>query len=79
MFTLIAGVVCPPGDHKYEVPPDAVSVTLSPGRRDVDPLALIVALTAGETVTFVAIDVLEHPALFVTLTVYEPALDTLMD
>ena len=39
------------------MPPDAVSVTLSPGRRDVDPLALIVALTAGETVTFVAIDV----------------------
>jgi len=69
VLTVIDCVVCPPGDHTYEVPPAAVSVTVSPGKSEVGPLALIVAVAADEITMFVGDDVFVHPELLVTLTV----------
>ncbi len=67
-LTVMADVVSPPGDHTYEVPPEAVSVTVSPGSNAVGPLTLMFATGIAFTVTVVAADVAEHPPTPVTCT-----------
>ena len=64
---MIDGVVSPL-DHRYELAALAVSVTLPPAQSVVGPLALIVAVGNGLTVTFVEADVAEHPLALVTVT-----------
>jgi hypothetical protein len=68
-----------PFDHKY-VPvadPD-VKVTLLL-QNVVGPDAVTVFVGAAFTVIGVADDVLEHPAAWLTVTLYEPEVLTLMD
>jgi len=48
--TVIAAVVAPV-DQRYDVPPDAVSVTLPPAQNVVGPEGVIVAVGSGLTVT----------------------------
>jgi len=48
--TVIAAVVAPV-DQRYDVPPEAVSVTLPPAQNVVAPLGVIVAVGSGFTVT----------------------------
>ena len=64
--TVIEALVAPVL-HKYVVPALAVNVVLVPAHTVVVPL--IVAVGNGVTVIAVALDVVEHPVLFVTVTV----------
>ena len=57
-----------PVDHRYELAALAVSVTLPPAQSVVGPLAVIVAVGNGLTVTDVGDDVAEHPLALVTVT-----------
>jgi len=51
-----------PFDQRYELPPPAVRITLSPWQKVVGPPAVIVAVGNGFTVTVTA-SVEEHPPL----------------
>ena len=62
--TVMDGVVAPV-DHRYETPPEAVSVTAAPAHVDDGPL--IAAAGSGLTVTSFAA-LAEHPLAFVTWT-----------
>src|SRR6187399_2940428 len=68
VFTVIDCAVCPPGDHWYVVPPEAVSVTDSPAFNAVGPLAEIEATIAVDSVTPVTGEVEEQPEALVTFT-----------
>ena len=58
----------------------AESVTELPWQNDVDPEGVIVATGVVEfTETFTGADVLEQPLALVTLTVYDPAVLTVID
>ena len=67
VFTVIACVVAPLL-HNQDVPDDAVSVTDPPAQKVTGPLAVIVAVGNGLTVTDVAADGAEHPPALVTVT-----------
>ena len=71
--------VVAPLDQRNDVPPAAVSVTLPPAQKVVAPLAVIVAVGDGLTVTLIAADVPEQPDASVTVTLYEPAVATVID
>jgi hypothetical protein len=75
--TVIAAVVAPV-DQRYEVPPDAVSVTLPPAQNVVGPLGVIVAVGSGFTVT--VCDAGTEVQLFasVVVTVYVPEVETVI-
>jgi hypothetical protein len=64
---LIACVVAP-FDQRYEVPLDAVSVTLPPAQNVVGPPAVMLAVGLALTVTVVGDDVALQPFVFVTVT-----------
>jgi antibiotic biosynthesis monooxygenase (ABM) superfamily enzyme len=61
-----------PFDHWYDkpVPPLAVKVTEPPWQNVVAPLAVIVAVGNGLTVTVRALAVVAQPAAFVIVTVF---------
>jgi len=61
------GVVAPV-DQRYDVPLDAVSVTLPPAQNVVGPPAVIVAVGLALTVTDVGALAALQPAAFVTVT-----------
>jgi hypothetical protein len=65
--------------HNQDAPADAVSVTEPPLQNVSGPSALIAADGNGFTVTTAAVDVAEHPAALVTVTVYDPAVLTVID
>jgi hypothetical protein len=75
--TLMAWVVAP-FDQRYELPALAVSVTLPPVQKVVAPLGVITAAGLALTVTAVAAEVEPQPLAFVTVTLYEPEVVTLM-
>ena len=54
VVTTFDWVVCPPGDQRYEVPEEAVSVTLPPLANVSGPLAEMVAAGKALTVTVCA-------------------------
>jgi hypothetical protein len=60
--------VVAPFDQRYELPLDAVSVTLPPAQNVVGPLAVMAALGSGLTVTVVAAEVALQAFAFVTVT-----------
>ena len=61
-------------------PAGAVSVTLEPGQIAVEPPAVITGVAGfALTVTVVAADVALQPFAFVTVTLYEPEVVTLID
>lgn len=65
--------------HNQELPADAVSTTLSFEQKVVLPFAVIVAAGMGFTVTTVAAEVPVQPPAWVTVTVYDPAVLTVID
>jgi hypothetical protein len=67
---IIASVVAEV-DHKYPVPPEAVSTTDPPWQKDVGPPAVMMADGNGFTVT-AALSVSVQPPELVTVTVYVP-------
>ena len=79
LLTTIDCVVAP-FDQRYVKPAGAVSVTLWPGQRFVDPLGVMTG-TAGNglTVTTVAALAVLQPLAFVTVTLYEPDAFTTID
>ena len=78
VLTVIACVVAPLL-HNQDAPADAVSVTEPPLQNVTGPPAVIVAVGNAFTVTTVAADVAEQLAALVTVTVYEPAVLTVID
>jgi MFS-type transporter involved in bile tolerance (Atg22 family) len=64
-------------DHKYPVPPVAVSTTDSPWQNDVGPFAAMTADGSGLTVT-TELSVSAQPLELVTVTVYVPPEFTLI-
>src|SRR5205085_2757446 len=75
--TLIAAVVAPV-DHRYDTPPDAVSVTLPPAQNVVAPLGVIVAVGSGLTVTECDAGADVQPFPSVVVTVYVPEVETVI-
>ena len=55
--------------HRYDEPALAVSVTVPPAQRLVEPDAVMVGVVAPETVTVVGADVAEQPFASVVVTV----------
>jgi hypothetical protein len=69
-----------PVDQRYMKPAGALSVTEPPSQNVVGPDGVIVGVAgAGVTVTAVAAEVVLQPVAFVTVTLYEPAVLTLID
>ena len=66
-LTVIDGVVAPV-DQRYDVPPDAVSVTLPPAQKAVGPPAVMLAVGLAFAVTTVGDDVAAQPLALVTVT-----------
>jgi hypothetical protein len=66
--TVMAAVVAPV-DQRYDVPPDAVSVTLPPAQKVVGPLGVMVAVGSGLTVTVWLAGAEEQPLASVVVTV----------
>ena len=56
-------VVSAPGDHTLPEEPLAVSTTLSPVQKVVEPPAVMVGVGSGLTVTISSAEVAGHPAL----------------
>jgi hypothetical protein len=77
VLTVIDCVVAPLL-HNQDAPADAVSVTEPPLQNVTGPPAVIVAVGNVFTVITVAAEVAEHPAALVTVTVYEPAVLTVI-
>jgi hypothetical protein len=79
VVTLIDCVVAP-FDQRYEADAGAVSVTEPPAQNVVAPLVLITGVDGfALTVTVLAADVALQPLAFVTVTLYEPEVVTLID
>ncbi len=79
VVTLIDCVVAP-FDQRYESAADAVKVTDPPAQNVVAPPAVITGVaTAALTVTAVSAEVALQPDAFVTVTLYEPEVVTLID
>jgi len=71
--------VVAPVDQRFPVAEDDVSVTVLPAKTSA-PWALMVGVgTEGLAVTRYGVDVAEQPSVLVTLTVYEPAAETMID
>jgi hypothetical protein len=69
-----------PVDQRLPVAEEEVKVTEPPVQNVVAPPAVIVGVAGfAFTVTTVAAEVAEHPEPFVTVTVYDPAVLTVMD
>src|SRR5712691_8530582 len=77
-LTVIDDVVAP-FDQRYEVPLDAVSVTLPPAQNVVGPPAVMLAVGLALTVTAVGVDVALHPLASVTVTLELPLALTVID
>ena len=80
MAVAVIDLVVSPFDHSYESALLDVRVTNPPGQNDVGPLDEIVGtgpLAEVETVT--GEETIDTPLEFVTRTVYDPALDTVME
>ena len=60
--------VVAPVDQRYDVPLDAVSVTLPPAQNVVGPPAVMLAVGFAFAVTAAGDDVALHPFAFVTVT-----------
>jgi hypothetical protein len=75
--TVIDCVVAPV-DQRFPVAEDDVSVMVVPGQKLAGPLMVGVA-GAGLAVTAKAAEVAEQPLALVTVTVYEPAVETVID
>jgi hypothetical protein len=76
--TVIDCVVAPV-DQRFPLTEDDVSVTVLPVQtRELPPLIVGVA-TAGLAVTRYGAEVAKQPAVFVAVTVYEPAAETVID
>jgi hypothetical protein len=72
--------VVAPVDQRYEALAGAVSVTLAPGQRAVEPLGVMTGTAgSGLTVTAVAALVALQPLALPTVTLYEPDALTAMD
>jgi len=79
VVTLIDCVVAP-FDQRYEAEDGAVSVTESPAQKVVAPPAVITGVDGiAFTVTVVDAEVALQPDAFVTVTLYEPDVVTLID
>jgi len=62
VVTMIDCVVCPPGDHKYDVAALDVNSTLPPSQKVVGPLAEMVGTgVCGSTVTVTGSETFVHP------------------
>jgi hypothetical protein len=66
--TVIPAVVAPV-DQRYEVPPEAVSVTLPPAQKVTGPEGVMVAVGSGLTVTVWLAGAEVQPFAFVVVTV----------
>jgi hypothetical protein len=77
VLTVMAAVVAPV-DQRYDVPPEAVSVTLPPAQNVVGPEGVMVAVGSGLTVTVCDAGADVQPLASVVVTVYVPAVDTVM-
>jgi hypothetical protein len=60
--------IAPPGNHVYEVPPEATSVTDEPGQM-VDEAGVTLSVGSGFTITLNVVD-LTHPKVFEPETEY---------
>jgi hypothetical protein len=60
--------VVAPVDQRYELPLDAVSVTLPPAQKVVGPPAVMLAVGLAFAVTTVGEDVAQQPFALVTVT-----------
>ena len=70
--------VVAPVDQRFPVADDEVRVIVRPAQNDVGPLMVGVA-AAGLDVMATAADVALQPPAFVTVTLYEPAVETVID
>jgi len=70
--------VVSPEDQRFPVADDDVRVIVLPAQKDAGPLIVGVA-GVGLTVTAKEAEVAEQPLALVTLTVYEPAAETVID
>jgi hypothetical protein len=77
VLTVIAAVVAPV-DQRYDVPPEAVSVTLPPAQKVVGPDGVMVAVGSGLTVTVCDAGAELQEFASVTVTVYVPEVDTVI-
>lgn len=72
--------VVAPVDHAFPVVEDEVKITEPPEQKVVGPPAVIVGVAgSGFTVTAVAAEVAEQLFPFVTVTVYDPLAETVID
>jgi hypothetical protein len=77
VLTVMAAVVAPV-DQRYDVPPEAVSVTLPPAQNVVGPDGVMVAVGSGLTVTVCDAGAEVQEFASVVVTVYVPDVDTAM-
>jgi len=77
VLTVMVGVVAPV-DQRYDVPPDAVRVTLPPAQKVVGPEGVMVAVGSGLTVTVCEAGAEVQPFASVTVTVNVPLVDTVI-
>jgi hypothetical protein len=75
--TVIDWVVAPV-DQRFPVSAEDVSVTEPPAQKELGPLIVGVG-GSGFEVTTKAAEVEEQPLAFVTVTLYEPAVETVID
>jgi hypothetical protein len=73
----MAAVVAPV-DQRYDVPPEAVSVTLPPAQNVAGPLRVIMAVGRGLTVTVCEAGADVQPFASVVVTVYVPLVETVI-
>jgi hypothetical protein len=71
--------VVAPVDQRFPVTEDDVSVMLVPAQKELGPLIVGVAGGAALDVTANRAEVAEQPPAFVTVTVYEPPAETVID
>jgi hypothetical protein len=70
--------VVAPVDQRFPVAEDDVSVIVPPAQKEAGPLMVGVG-GRGLTVTAKAAEVAEQPLTLVTVTLYEPAAETVID
>jgi hypothetical protein len=71
--------VVAPVDQRFPVAEDEVRVTVLPAQTNEFPPLIVGVATAALAVTANGAELAEQPAVFVTVTVYDPAAETVID